>query len=78
MHSLNLDPPSLVVAVAAVSLAVGLPAAEGMLKMLDVAEGKTLALALEATGLPDAQALSAAIDAAELDRRKAAARAKAE
>jgi hypothetical protein len=45
--------------------AVGLPAAEGMLKMLDVAEGKTLALALEATGLPDAQALSAAIDAAD-------------
>ena len=45
--------------------AVGLPAAEAMLKMLDVAEGKTLALALEATGLPDAQALSAAIDAAD-------------
>jgi hypothetical protein len=36
-----------------------------MLKMLDAAEGKTLALALEATGLPDAEALRAALDGSD-------------
>jgi len=45
--------------------AVGLPGATEMLKMLDAAEGKTIAFALQATGLPDAEALRAAIDAAD-------------